>query len=293
MDLDESREDPQDPLALFSGAGGDDACIGEWKNEHLQVRITQRGGQLVLQSAKKELVLSRAAFNEWSVADEADPLTTVYVARVTGYGRETRLVLRPPKHKASDKEAVLRRLEHVELDDSPALPALEDARPALMDHERRGESSDGERAPLAIRDRDEADMRRRRRYGSPRRGQGQGGRRSGHGRSRSPYGSRSLPRREEIRDGGGEVSGEPEKVTTLFVTGLPSDAREEEVRASLARYGNVLRVVMMRRGQGECNAFVRFETLKEARRCLDRILDGRIEVCQTRVKAEMARRNTN
>jgi len=82
-------------------------------------------------------------------------------------------------------------------------------------------------------------------------------------------------------------------VTTLFVTGLPNDAREEEVRASLVRAGNILRVVMMRRGQGECNAFVRFEALKEARRAMDRILDGRLEVCQTRVKAEMARRNTN
>jgi len=272
--------DKDDPLALFSGAAGDDACIGEWKNEHLQVRIALQGSRLVLQSAKKELYLTRAGFNEWNVTDDVDPSTTVYVARVSGYGRDTRLVLRPPKHKASDKEAVLRRLEHVELEETEmGLPALED-RP-MQDRGHRTESPD-DRAPLAIRDREEAEIRRRRRHASPRRGPA-GGRRQGHGRSRSPYGSRSLPRKDE--DGA--------EVTTLFVTGLPNDAREEEVRASLARAGNILRVVMMRRGQGECNAFVRFETLKEARRAMDRILDGRLEVCQARAKAEIARRNTN
>mmetsp|Transcript_51513 Transcript_51513/g.149628 ORF Transcript_51513/g.149628 Transcript_51513/m.149628 type:complete len:282 (-) Transcript_51513:134-979(-) len=275
--------DKDDPLALFSGSAGDDACIGEWKNEHLQVRIALQGSRLVLQSAKKELILTRAGFNEWSVADDIDHSMIVYVARVSGYGRDTRLILRPPKHKASDKEAVLRRLEHVELEESQmGLPALED-RP-LQDRGHRMDSPEGDdRAPLAIRDREEAEIRRRRRHASPRRGPGGGGRRQGHGRSRSPYGSRSLPRKDE--DGA--------EVTTLFVTGLPNDAREEEVRASLVRAGNILRVVMMRRGQGECNAFVRFEALKEARRAMDRILDGRLEVCQTRVKAEMARRNTN
>jgi len=269
-----------DPLALFSGSAGDEACIGEWKNEHLQVRIAFEDGRLVLQSAKKELYLTGQGFNEWSVADDADPNTAVYVAQVSGYGRETRLVLRPPKHKASDKEAVLRRLEHVEQEDSQiGIPQLED-RP-VQDRYHRTESPDN-RSQLALRDREDAEFsRRRRRHPSPRRGP-PGGRRQ-HGRSRSPYGSRSLPRKDE--DGG--------EVTTLFVTGLPNDAREEEVRASLVRVGNVLRVVMMRRGQGECNAFVRFESLKEARRAMDRILDGKLEVCQARVKAEMARRNTN
>lgn len=277
-----------DPLALFSGSGADEACIGEWKNEHLQVRISLENGRLTLQSAKKELVLTRTAFNEWSVADDADPSTAVYVARVSGYGRDTRLILRPPKHKASDKEAVLRRLEHVEAEESQmGLPQLED-RP-LQDRRHRSGTPDSardDRAPLSIRDREEAEhSRRRRRHPSPRRGPAGGGRRQNYDRdrSRSQYGSRSLPRKDE--DGG--------EVTTLFVTGLPNDAREEEVRASLVRAGNILRVVMMRRGHGECNAFVRFETLKEARRAMDRILDGRLEVCQERVKAEMARRNTN
>lgn len=269
-----------DPLALFSGAE-DDVCIGEWKNEHLQVRIALEGGRLVLQSAKKELVLTRCGFNEWSVADDQDPSTTVYVARVSGYGRDTRLILRPPKHKASDKEAVLRRLEHVEQEESQmGLPALED-RP-LQDRNNRAESPD-DREPVSLRDRDDAEYSRRRRRPSPRRGGGSPPRRGGGGRrGRSRSASRSLQRKDE--DG---------EVTTLFVTGLPNDAREEEVRASLVRAGNILKVVLMRRGAGECNAFVRFESLKEARRAMDRILDGRLEVCSERVKAEMARRNTN
>mmetsp|Transcript_3609 Transcript_3609/g.8295 ORF Transcript_3609/g.8295 Transcript_3609/m.8295 type:complete len:277 (-) Transcript_3609:77-907(-) len=272
--------DREDPLSLFSSTGADDACIGEWKNDNLQVRIVMLGGRLVLQSSKKELVLTRCGFNEWTVADDSDTATPVYIARVTGYGRETRLSLRPPKHKGSDKEAVLRRLEHVETEeeDELDLPPLEDGNLAIQDRDRgyRGESPE----TLSIRDRDEADMRRRRRHPSPRRGMGTG-RRGGHGRSRSC--SRSPPRKG---DDGGEV-------TTIFVTGLPNDAREEEVRSSLARHGNILRIVMMRRGAGECNAFVRFELMKEARRAMDRILDGRLEICQTRVKAEMARRNTN
>lgn len=274
--------DSDDPLKLFD-EGFNDACIGEWANEHLQVRIELQGSRMVLQSAKKELVLTSVGFNEWSVADDVDPLMTVYDARVTGYGRDTRLILRPPKHKGSDKRAVLRRLEHLRMEEMSGGPqALEDARSGAAVGQPRAESPDGVLGmPLAIRDRDEAqELRKRRR-------QSGGGRRQGRSRSRSLEGSRSPARRGEPReDTGGEV-------TTLFVTGLPSDAREEEVRASLGRHGTILRVVMMRRGQGECNAFVRFDTLKEAKRALDKILDGRSEVCGARVKAEMARRNSN
>jgi len=272
--------DSDDPLKLF-GDGFNDACIGEWANEHLQVRIEVQGNRMVLQSAKKELVLTSGGFNEWSVADDADPLMTVYDARITGYGRDTRLTLRPPKHKGSDKKAVLRRLEHLRMEEiSGGPPALEDKRSGAAAGQPRAESPDGVLGmPLAIRDRDEAQEHRKRRR------QSGGGRRQG--RSRSLECSHSPGRRGDPRDDtGGEV-------TTLFVTGLPSDVREEEVRASLARHGSILRVVMMRRGQGECNAFVRFDTLKEAKRALDKILDGRAEVCGARVKAEMARRNSN
>jgi len=83
------------------------------------------------------------------------------------------------------------------------------------------------------------------------------------------------------------------RVTTIFVSGLPDDSREDEVRADLEVAGNIVKVVLMRRGS-EVNAFIRFETVREANRAVEKILDGKLRVCgQSRVKAEMARRNTN
>jgi len=185
--------DSDDPLKLF-GDGFNDACIGEWANEHLQVRIEVQGNRMVLQSAKKELVLTSGGFNEWSVADDADPLMTVYDARITGYGRDTRLTLRPPKHKGSDKKAVLRRLEHLRMEEiSGGPPALEDKRSGAAAGQPRAESPDGVLGmPLAIRDRDEAQEHRKRRR------QSGGGRRQG--RSRSLECSHSPGRRGDPRD---------------------------------------------------------------------------------------------
>jgi len=295
----------EDPLALFSG-DADDACIGEWTNEHLQVRIAHEDGRLVLQSTKKELVLTRSGFNEWLVAEETDLMNTVYEARVAGYGRDASLTLRPPRHKGSDKEAVLRRVEHVQVEDAEPLA------PRAPMSRRHHQQSEQQQRHQQQHQQPRSPPHAGRRRGPPQpRGLPPHKMMHGHrGRSRSRDDSRSPPphakgppgpetgfwRQKPIWRGQPPVddAGDEEAVSTIFVTGLPSDAREEEVRASLAKHGSILRVVIMRRGgQGECNAFVRFDTLKEARRAIDRITDGRTEVCQVRVKAELARRNTN
>jgi len=113
---------------------------------------------------------------------------------------------------------------------------------------------------------------------------------AGVGRGRSP--ARRGPGK-----GGGKKGGDAdpnEEVTTLFLSGLPDDAREEEVRADLESCGEIIKVVVMKRGSDR-NAFVRFQNVRDAHRCMDDLADGKIEVCGQRggVKAEMARRNTN
>merc|ERR1711870_70341 len=113
-----------------------------------------------------------------------------------------------------------------------------------------------------------------------------GGRRARRDESPSRSGSRSPAK-------GGGKGGEDGEITTLFVSGLPGDAREDEIKQDLEDMGDVQRVVMMKRGAGECNAFVRFSSVREMKRALDKILDGRLEVCDQKVKAEIARRNTN
>jgi len=77
---------------------------------------------------------------------------------------------------------------------------------------------------------------------------------------------------------------------TLFVKDLPEDAREDEVEKDLGRSGKVLRVMLLRKNDN-CNAFVRFETRKDAERALEDIRDGE-RICGKRVQADMARRNT-
>jgi len=64
------------------------------------------------------------------------------------------------------------------------------------------------------------------------------------------------------------------------------------VRDDCERAGEVTRVVLMNR-QGEKSAFVRYVTVHDAQRAVDKATEGRMEVCQGRVQAQMARRNTN
>merc|ERR1719188_787389 len=54
---------------------------------------------------------------EWEVADLATPDCPVYICRVLGYGRGTRLTLEPPKHKPGTWKAELRRAEHHDASD--------------------------------------------------------------------------------------------------------------------------------------------------------------------------------
>lgn len=262
--------DDDDPLNLFNDSPVH-ACIGEWKNEHLQVRILVRSGRLVLESGKNELVLTEVSPNVWSVADNRVPETEVYVAKISGYGYQTRLTLQPPRHKGSSKKAVLQRVEHIGMQEAD--PPTEARLLAINDRGRGREEGRERRSPGGSQGWERE------------RGGGRGGHWNPDGdRSRSPYGRRSPRHRG---DGNGV-----EEITTLFLTGLPSDAREDAVRADLEKSGNVQRVVMMRRG-AERNAFVRFESVQEAQRSMDEILEGKVKVCGTKVKAEIARRNTN
>lgn len=290
MDLDE-----EDPLLLFTG-GRADGCLGEWKNDRLQVLIRLQEGRLVLESGKKELQLLEAGVNEWNVADAAQ--SPVYLCKVMGYGRDTRLTLEPPKHKGGNFKATLRRVEHIGLPEAETPVAITDHTSGACEAPLQraeavgapgGNAMGGVREDRAAaggswdRSRGAAGSRsasRESRHGGGRRRGGPGGGR----RSRSPRRRSPPPRRDS---GGGD-----EVVTTLFVSGLPGDAREEEVRRDCEWVGPVGRVVLMKRGS-ERNAFVRFGTLQDARRAMDRISDGEMQICQTRVKAEMARRNTN
>jgi len=270
--------DDGDPLNLFDD-GPTQACIGEWKNEHLQVKIFLRSGRLVLESGKNELVLTDVSHNVWSVADNRAPETEVYVAKITGYGFQTRLTLQPPSHKGSSKKAVLQRVEHAGMQEAD--PPNEARLTASSERGRGGRRDEGRerRSPPGRGD----DWDRPRRGGSRNRSSG---RWSPDGRSRSPPYRGKSPRHR-----GGESNGS-EEIITLFLTGLPNDAREDAVRADLDKSGGVQRVVMMRRGV-ERNAFVRFENVPDMQRCMDDILDGRTKVCGQKVKAEVARRNTN
>jgi hypothetical protein len=99
--------------------------------------------------------------------------------------------------------------------------------------------------------------------------------------------SRTPPPRRQRNDKGPS----DEEIMTLFLKDLPQDAREEEVSGDLERSAQVLRVVLMRR-DGNVSAFVRFKTVRDAERALEDVMDG-LKVCDSRVHAEMARRNTD
>lgn len=133
--------------------------------------------------------------------------------------------------------------------------------------------------------------------------EGSGGRRESRSpprrRSPPPRRSRTPPRRSPGRGGGGRGggaggggSGGDEEITTLFVKGLPDDARDSEIKEDIGNDFAVARVVIMHKGD-YCSAFVRFETVKDAERCMDELADGKLKVCGRRVQAEMARRNTS
>jgi len=280
-----------DPLHVFDEKPSD-ACLGEWKNERLNVRITSQEGRYILESGQRELVLTSLEHNVWSVALVSEPDTELYVAEVTGHGTDLRLLLRQPKHKSgSSKTAVLWK-DGEGSGELGALPPL--SIPPFVT------------APREERIREQRVHKREGRgHGRRREERGRRKDRSGghHARSKSrtpspPWRHRShsrqrTPRRWSPRGGKRDKGlGKGEEVSTLFVTGLPDDAREDEIRMDLEREGTVLRVVMMRRG-GEVNAFVRFETLADATRVMNALMDGTLKVCQSRLKAEIARRNTN
>lgn len=142
--------------------------------------------------------------------------------------------------------------------------------------------------------------------GQGRRG-GNRGRSPSYSRSRSRSGSRSRSRSRRPRGRSppwrsGKQSGKPaeapgkgnEEVTTIFLQKLADDAAEDEVRGDLEGEGDIQTVIVMKQKGGDRNAFVRFATLREATRCLERIADGKVRVCgETNIKAEMARRNSN
>lgn len=129
---------------------------------------------------------------------------------------------------------------------------------------------------------------------------GKGGRRDSRSppprrRSPPPRRSRTPPRRSPGRGGGGRGGGGgggDEEITTLFVKGLPDDARDTEIKEDIGDVFRVARVVIMHKGD-YCSAFVRFETVRDAERCMDELSDGKLKVCGRRVQAEMARRNTS
>lgn len=311
-----------DPFDLFSG-GRSDACLGEWKNDRLQVLIKLEDGKLVLESGKKLLTLtevkpergakeSLAAPHEWIVADPASPDTIVYICRVLGYGRDTRLTLEPPKQKDGKViKAVLQRVEHLALVADP--PKNLATKSGSWPDKAQANGGRGRGTERGKRSRGGRDASRSRSGSRSCSGSFSG---SGSYSSRSRSASRSRSRRRSRRrgrkdksrsrkrsprrrgggrgkgGGGGGADAADGPITTLFISGLPGDAREDEVRRDCEVAGNVSRIVLMKRGS-DLNAFVRYEKLADAERALDRMLENKMEVCQTRIKAEMARRNTN
>jgi len=278
-----------DPLHVFDEKPSD-ACLGEWKNERLNVRITSQEGRYILESGQRELVLTSLEHNVWSVALVNEPDIELYVAEVTGYGTDLRLLLRQPQHKGgSSKTAVLWKDGECG-GELGALPPLSSSPQPVREERIREER---------VHKREGRGHGRRREERGSRRDRSGGHRARSNTRTPSPpWRHRSHSRQRTPRrwsPGGGKRDkglGKGEEVTTLFVTGLPDDAREDEIRMDLEREGTVLRVALMRRGD-EVNAFVRFDTLADATRVMNALLGGKLKVCQSRVKAEIARRNTN
>lgn len=79
-------------------------------------------------------------------------------------------------------------------------------------------------------------------------------------------------------------------IMTLYLMGLPDDAREKEITDDLDAY-EPSRVVVMNKGPG-LSAFVRFASVQDAERAMDHINSGRAKICGRTARADMARRNT-
>eukprot|EP00929_Paragymnodinium_shiwhaense_P070753 TRINITY_DN35875_c0_g1_i1.p1 TRINITY_DN35875_c0_g1~~TRINITY_DN35875_c0_g1_i1.p1 ORF type:complete len:300 (-),score=73.16 TRINITY_DN35875_c0_g1_i1:69-968(-) len=294
------RDDDEDPLGLFLSGPSEAkaACVGNWKTDenspqnggrNLDVKIwAKAGGGLLLEAGSKELVLKAVSFNVWSAAAASTPSVELYTARIQGFGAETRLVMRPGgRNEGSSKAAILKRIDDERHDGSVVLKGRSETNradeeplrrrsPGLLRSGSRSRGRGGGRSPSGSvsrsdsrRSRSRSHRRRRRRGGGG--GGGGGGRRE-----------RSAP-----KAAGGE------DITTIFVSGLPEDASESEVRTDFERDGSVVhRIVLMKR-TNEMSAFIRFGTVDEALRAQDKILDGKLRICDSKVKAELARRNTN
>lgn len=257
-----------------------------------------------MEAGNRELKLKEVSFNKWSAVDAVKPDVELYVARISGYGLDTRMFLRPAG--VTSKTAELRRVEHLN-GGGPSAGARENGKkvesdPAPPQAQERRQSPGLLRSISRSRGRPAADRRRSasrsysRSYSRSRSGgAGRGGRsRSGSRRGAGRKGRAGTgARREGKSKGGGKGGDDGEEVTTIFVTGLPEDASEREVREDFEENGShVERIVLMRRG-AETNAFVRFKDVGEAKRELEKIQSSRGKICDRKVKAEMARRNTN
>lgn len=97
-------------------------------------------------------------------------------------------------------------------------------------------------------------------------------------------------RRDDRSPPRGNAQKDDEPIMTLFLMDLPDDARDGEVLDDLEPHG-ATRVVIMNRGN-ETSAFVRFGSVDDAERAMDQISSGKVKVCQQKVRADMARRNT-
>lgn len=257
-----------------------------------------------MEAGNRELKLKEVSFNKWSAVDAVKPDVELYVARISAYGLDTRMFLRPAG--VTSKTAELRRVEHLK-GGGPSAGARENGKkvesdPAPPQAQERRQSPGLLRSISRSRGRPAADRRRStsrsysRSYSRSRSGGGAGRRRSRSGSRRGAgrkKGAGTGARREGKSKGGGKGGDDGEEVTTIFVTGLPEDASEKEVREDFEDNGShVERIVLMRRGN-ETNAFVRFKDVGEAKRELEKIQSSRGKICDRKVKAEMARRNTN
>lgn len=98
--------------------------------------------------------------------------------------------------------------------------------------------------------------------------------------------------------GGSSFSGagdDNDNIMTLYAVDLPVDASEDEVRIELEKCCGrkaLLRVMLVKRN-GLSSAFIRFSAPKFAKRAREDIEDGDIKVRGQRIRADMARRNTD
>ncbi|TVU39678.1 hypothetical protein EJB05_13110, partial [Eragrostis curvula] len=92
---------------------------------------------------------------------------------------------------------------------------------------------------------------------------------------------------------GGEEEGVSEKMTTqVFVGGLDRNAKEEDVRAAMAKAGEVTEVRMVmdvwsQKNKGYC--FVRYREAREARKAIEEI--GHVKICTSLCRIAAVERN--